>query len=197
MADTYHTIASAAEAVFKEKMSKFLAFARHVESAAEAKAVVAEMQKKYFDARHVCWAYMLGADRSQFMSNDNGEPSGTAGKPILGQINSLELTDVIVVVVRYFGGIKLGTSGLIAAYRQAARLALEEAGRLECHAMETVEFSFPYIAMNGVMKAVKVSGAQITSQTFDNLCSMTLSIRADDAGRLHSILADVEGLCFS
>ena len=163
MADTYHTIASAADAVFKEKMSKFLAFARHVESAAEAKAVVAEMQKKYFDARHVCWAYMLGADRSQFMSNDNGEPSGTAGKPILGQINSLELTDVIVVVVRYFGGIKLGTSGLIA----------------------------------GVMKAVKASGAQITSQTFDNLCSMTLSIRADDAGRLHSMLADVEGLCFS
>ena len=104
---------------------------------------------------------------------------------------------MIVVVVRYFGGIKLGTSGLIAAYRQAARLALEEAGRLECHAMETVEFSFPYIAMNGVMKAVKASGAQITSQTFDNLCSMTLSIRADDAGRLHSMLADVEGLCFS
>ena len=193
----YLTLAELSEAKYTEKMSKFLAFAHPVESTEEAKAVIAGYARKYHDARHVCWAYMLGARRLDYQSNDNGEPSGTAGKPILGQINSLELTDVIVVVVRYFGGIKLGTSGLIAAYRQAARLALEEAGRLECHAMETVEFSFPYIAMNGVMKAVKVSGAQITSQTFDNLCSMTLSIRADDAGRLHSMLADVEGLCFS
>ena len=121
----YLTLAEPSEAKYTEKMSKFLAFAHPVESTEEAKAVIAGYARKYHDARHVCWAYMLDARRLDYQSNDNGEPSGTAGKPILGQINSFGLTDVVIVVVRYFGGIKLGTSGLIAAYREAAREAIE------------------------------------------------------------------------
>ena len=194
MADTYRTIASPSEAIFKEKMSKFLAFAHPVTSAAEAKSVVASYQKKYFDARHVCWAYMLGAARTEFQSNDNGEPSGTAGKPILGQINSFELT-VVIVVVRYFGGIKLGTSGLIAAYREAARLALGDATIEERHVMSEIKFTFPYLAMNDVMKLTKIPGIKIVGQEFDNTCTMTVAIRLDDAATLKEKLSDIDGVC--
>ena len=195
MADTYRTIASPSEAIFKEKMSKFLASAHPVTSAAEAKSVVASYQKKYFDARHVCWAYMLGAARTEFQSNDNGEPSGTAGKPILGQINSFELTDVVIVVVRYFGGIKLGTSGLIAAYREAARLALGDATIEERHVMSEIKFTFPYLAMNDVMKLTKIPGIKIVGQEFDNTCTMTVAIRLDDAATLKEKLSDIDGVC--
>lgn len=195
MADTYRTIASPSEAIFKEKMSKFLAFAHPVTNAAEAKSVVASYQKKYFDARHVCWAYMLGAARIEFQSNDNGEPSGTAGKPILGQINSFELTDVVIVVVRYFGGIKLGTSGLIAAYREAARLALGDATIEERHVMSEIKFTFPYLAMNDVMKLTKIPGIKIVGQEFDNTCTMTVAIRLDDAATLKEKLSDIDGVC--
>lgn len=194
MADTYKTLATPGEAIFKEKMSKFLAFAQHVECAAEAKAVIAAFQKKYHDARHVCWAYMVGQDRSEFLSSDNGEPSGTAGKPILGQINSFEITDVLIVVVRYFGGIKLGTSGLIAAYREAARLAIQEAAIEERHVSQTISFTFPYLAMNDVMKLIKTSGATIKNQTFDNTCAMELAIRRDDAPALIARLAETDGV---
>lgn len=194
MADTYRTIASPSEAIFKEKMSKFLAFAHPVTSAAEAKSVVASYQKKYFDARHVCWAYMLGAARTEFQSNDNGEPSGTAGKPILGQINSFGLTDIVIVVVRYFGGIKLGTSGLIAAYREAAREALEAAEIIECHDMTHISFTFPYLAMNDVMRLTKSGGVEVVEQLFDNSCSITLSIRADEADMLRKRLTDIDGV---
>ena len=127
MIDAYKTIKQASEGTYSELRSKFLAFAHPVTTVEEAMALVEQYQKKFYDARHVCWAYMLGAERTTFRSNDNGEPSGTAGKPILGQINSLELTDVIVLVVRYFGGVKLGTSGLIVAYRTAAAEALGNA----------------------------------------------------------------------
>ena len=195
MADTYRTIASPSEAIFKEKMSKFLAFAHPVTSAAEAKSVVASYQKKYFDARHVCWAYMLGAARTEFQSNDNGEPSGTAGKPILGQINSFELTDVVIVVVRYFGGIKLSTRGLIAAYREAARLALGDATIEERHVMSEIKFTFPYLAMNDVMKLTKIPGIKIVGQEFDNTCTMTVAIRLDDAATLKEKLSDIDGVC--
>lgn len=195
MADTYRTIASPSEAIFKEKMSKFLAFAHPVTNAAEAKSVVASYQKKYFDARHVCWAYMVGAARTEFQSNDNGEPSGTAGKPILGQINSFELTDVVIVVVRYFGGIKLGTSGLIAAYREAARLALGDATIEERHVMSEIKFTFPYLAMNDVMKLTKIPGIKIVGQEFDNTCTMTVAIRLDDAATLKEKLSDIDGIC--
>lgn len=195
MADTYRTIASPSEAIFKEKMSKFLAFAHPVTNAAEAKSVVASYQKKYFDARHVCWAYMVGAARTEFQSNDNGEPSGTAGKPILGQINSFELTDVVIVVVRYFGGIKLGTSGLIAAYREAARLALGDATIEERHVMSEIKLTFPYLAMNDVMKLTKIPGIKIVGQEFDNTCTMTVAIRLDDAATLKEKLSDIDGVC--
>lgn len=194
MSDSYKTITAPSEAVFKEKMSKFLAFAHPAASASEAKAVVAAYQKKFFDARHVCWAYMVGAARTDFLSSDNGEPSGTAGKPILGQINSFGLTDVVIVVVRYFGGIKLGTSGLIAAYREAARLALAQAQIEERHVQTDVSFTFPYLAMNEVMRIVKTSGAAVVSQTFDNSCSMTLRIRQDEAPALRARLDDTDGV---
>ncbi len=194
MADTYKTITAPSEAIFKEKMSKFLAFAHPVTTAAEAKAVVAVYQKKYFDARHVCWAYMVGADRTDFLSSDNGEPSGTAGKPILGQINSFGITDTVIVVVRYFGGIKLGTSGLIAAYREAARMALSEATIEERHVMKTISFSFPYLAMNDVMKLTKMPGIKIVSQEFDNTCRMSVAIRLDDSDLLIAKLSDIDGV---
>lgn len=196
MADTYYTIVSPSEGVYKEKMSKFLAFAEPVASADEAKAVIARYAKKYFDARHVCWAYMVGSARTEFLSSDNGEPSGTAGKPILGQINSFGLTDVVVVVVRYFGGIKLGTSGLIVAYREAAREALSAAVIEERHDMGEISFNYPYLAMNDVMKIAKGGGVDIISQIFDNTCSMTLGVRADELDRLRSRLADIDGVSF-
>lgn len=194
MADTYLTLARPSEAIFREKMSKFLAFAHPASTVEEAKAVIAQYQKKYFDARHVCWAYMLGFERTDFQSNDNGEPSGTAGKPILGQINSFGLTDTVIVVVRYFGGIKLGTSGLIAAYREAARLSLEEAEIVERKVMKQIEFTFPYLSMNDVMRLVKQSNLEILSQQFNNACAMTLAVRADDYDTLTSRLRDIDGV---
>lgn len=194
MADTYLTLARPSEAIFREKMSKFLAFAHPASTVEEAKAVIAQYQKKHFDARHVCWAYMLGFERTDFQSNDNGEPSGTAGKPILGQINSFGLTDTVIVVVRYFGGIKLGTSGLIAAYREAARLTLEEAEIVERKVMKQIEFTFPYLSMNDVMRLVKQSNLEILSQQFDNACAMTLAVRADDYDTLTSRLRDIDGV---
>lgn len=189
MADRFFTIAAKSEAVFKEKMSKFLAFAVPVVTRDEAKAAVAEYAKKYHDARHVCWAFMLGADRLDFLSSDNGEPSGTAGKPILGQINSFGLTNVVIVVVRYFGGIKLGTSGLIAAYREAARLALAGAEIVEGFETTYLTATFSYIAMNDIMKVLKNSPAEIVSQNFDNACTVVVRIRSGEAGALGARLS--------
>ena len=194
MADTFHTIAAPTEAIYKEKMSKFLAFAHPVSTSAGAREVIAGYQKRYHDARHVCWAYMLGSARTDFLSTDNGEPSGTAGKPILGQINSFGLTDIVIVVVRYFGGIQLGTSGLIAAYREAAREALEAAEIIECHDMTHISFTFPYLAMNDVMRLTKSGGVEVVEQLFDNSCSITLSIRADEADMLRKRLTDIDGV---
>lgn len=189
MADRFFTIATKSEAVFKEKMSKFLAFAVPVVTRDEAKAAVAGYAKKYHDARHVCWAFMLGADRLDFLSSDNGEPSGTAGKPILGQINSFGLTNVVIVVVRYFGGIKLGTSGLIAAYREAARLALAGAEIVEGFETTDLTATFSYIAMNDIMKVLKNSPAEIVSQNFDNACTVVVRIRSGEAGALGARLS--------
>lgn len=189
MADRFFTIAMKSEAVFKEKMSKFLAFAVPVATRDEAKAAVAGYAKKYHDARHVCWAFMLGADRLDFLSSDNGEPSGTAGKPILGQINSFGLTNVVIVVVRYFGGIKLGTSGLIAAYREAARLALAGAEIVEGFETTDLTATFSYIAMNDIMKVLKNSPAEIVSQNFDNACTVVVRIRSGEAGAIGARLS--------
>ena len=195
MADVYYTISKEGSGIFKEKMSKFLSFAIMVKSSEEAKVYVKKYQNEYHDSRHVCWAYMIGPDRKEWQLNDNGEPSGTAGKPILGQINSFGLTDVLVVVVRYFGGIKLGTPGLIAAYREAARLALEDAGKEEVHKMETVQISFPYVSSNDVMKVVKSEEVEVLDRVFDNACEMTLRFREDFADRIKARLENVEGLC--
>jgi len=197
MADAYLTIDSPAEGAIREKMSKFLSFAFPVTSANEAKEIVARYRKEYYDARHVCWAYMLGFERLDFQSTDNGEPSGTAGKPILGQINSFGLTDVLVIVVRYFGGIKLGTSGLIAAYRQAAREALEAASIVERHVMTEISFHFPYTVMNDVMRLIKSGDVRIAEQEFDNSCFVRLSAPADMALSLRSRLEDIDGLTFN
>ena len=193
MDDTFCTITKSSEGLYKEKMSKFLSFAEPCTSAEEAKEIVAMYKKEYYDARHVCWAYMIGTARTEFLSNDNGEPSGTAGKPILGQINSFELTNVVIVVVRYFGGIKLGTSGLIVAYREAAAEAIRAGEIIECHEQGTVSFSFPYLGMNDVMKLVKTENLTIVSQEFDNLCTMTVQTRADNVEPLTRRIADIDG----
>lgn len=189
------TVRKQGEGVYREKMSRFLAFAIPVSSAEEAKETISLYANEYHDARHVCWAYMVGADRLTYLSSDNGEPPGTAGKPILGQINSLGLTNVVVIVVRYFGGIKLGTSGLIVAYREAAHLALEDAGTVEGREMTTLSVTFPYLAMNDVMKLAKGAPQEdcvrIVSQEFDNTCRLTISLPLDIlpafSGRLEAI----------
>lgn len=173
-----------AEGFYSEKRSKFLAFAFHVTSEEEVKQYVAEFRKKYYDARHVCWAYMLGADRTDFRANDDGEPSSTAGKPILGQINKNELTDILIIVVRYYGGVNLGTSGLIVAYRTAAAEAIANAEIVSQFVEEKVVFDFPYIMMNDVMKIIKDMSPRIISQTYDNTCEMKLSIRKSEAPML-------------
>lgn len=193
LSSEYLTLEGPAEAVVREKMSRFLAFACPVTSAQQAKEWISSVANKYHDARHVCWAYMLGADCSEFQWSDNGEPSGTAGKPILGQMRSAGITNTAIAVVRYFGGIKLGTSGLIAAYREAAREAIAAATVVTAYEMAQVKFTFPYLAMNQVMRTVRDSGATIASQEFDNTCSMTLSIRADRAGQLSLRIAAIDG----
>lgn len=193
MSDFFKTLKAPSEGLFKEKMSKFLSFAVPVSSADDAKAVIKSTQNKYHDARHCCWAYMIGTDRAEYLSSDNGEPSGTAGKPILGQINSFELTNVVICVVRYFGGIKLGTSGLIAAYRQAAREAIEAGEIIECHEQARLSFSFPYLAMNDVMKIVKGADVRIVDQQFDNVCLMTLECDADNLDGLRGRISSISG----
>ena len=194
--DTYLTINAPSEGQYTEKRSKFLAFAFPVSSVEEIKTILAEYQKKYYDARHVCYAYMLGAEREVYRANDNGEPSGTAGKPILGQINSNNLTNILILVVRYFGGIKLGTSGLIVAYRAAAAEAIAAAEIIEKTVDAEIAFSFDYIYMNDVMRIVKEEGPEIVSQGFDTDCTMMLRIHRDAMPRLQARLEKVETLRF-
>lgn len=190
MIDEYLTIddAKIGEGYYSEKRSKFLAFAHHVSDVEEVKVVIEQYRKKYFDARHVCYAYMLGAERLQFRANDDGEPSGTGGKPILGQINSNELTDILVVVIRYYGGVNLGTGGLIVAYRTAAAAAIADSTIVTRQVEELVKFSFPYVMMNSVMRIVKEMSPRIISQTYDNTCEMTFSIRKSEAAVLREKL---------
>lgn len=194
MAGGYLTIKREGQGRFTEKMSRFLAFALPVSGADEAKEAVRRFQNEYHDARHVCWAYMLGAQRDVWQLNDNGEPSGTAGKPILGQINSAGLTDILIIVVRYFGGIKLGTPGLTAAYKEAARLAIEDAEIEERFEMEQITVRFPYVAADGVMKLAKRDGIETVESTWDNTCSITLRVRKDMAAELRSRLESLSGV---
>ena len=189
MSDTYLTIGNKiGEGYYTEKRSKFLAFSHHVETAEEVKEIIAGYRKKYYDARHVCYAYMLGAEREEFRANDDGEPSSTAGKPILGQINSNGLTDILVVVVRYYGGVNLGTSGLIVAYREAARLAIADSQIEERLVEDIITHHFSYIEMNDVMKVIKDLNPRIISQTFDNTCEMRLAIRRSLSAQLKARL---------
>ena len=192
MEDTYKTITDIAEGIYTEKRSKFIAIAIPVHTVEEIKQHLDIYQKKYYDARHVCYAYMLGHERKDFRANDNGEPSGTAGKPILGQINSNGLTDILIVVVRYFGGIKLGTSGLIVAYRTAAAQALAEARVIEKTVDEQVTVAFEYPFMNDVMRIVKEESPEIVEQSYDMDCLMTLRIRKSQMDKLRSRLEKVE-----
>ena len=187
--DEYFTIKdNISEGFYSEKRSKFLAFAFHVTTEEEIKDIVSEYRKKYYDARHVCWAYMLGAQRTEFRANDDGEPSSTAGKPILGQINKNELTDILIIVVRYYGGVNLGTSGLIVAYRTAAAEAIANAEIIKLYDEEVVTYDFPYVMMNDVMKIIKDMSPRIVNQTYDNTCEIQLSIRKSQAPLLKSRL---------
>ena len=189
MNDEFKTIKKTSEGYYTEKRSKFLAFAHPVKTVDEVKDIVAQYRKKYYDARHVCYAYMLGAERTEFRANDDGEPSSTAGKPILGQINSNELTDILIVVVRYYGGVNLGTSGLIVAYREAASDAISHAQIETRQVEELINYSFAYPQMNDVMRIVKEMQPRIISQTYDNTCEIRLSIRKSEAEQLKNRLS--------
>ena len=191
--DKYRTIKEKAigEGFYSEKRSKFLAFAHHVESAEEALEIIKEYKKKYYDARHCCYAYRVGADGADCRANDDGEPSSTAGKPILGQIDSNGLTNTLVCVVRYFGGVKLGTGGLIVAYREAAADALSNSKKEERFVEEEVKFTFTYPMMNDVMRVVKDMNPHIVNQQFDNTCEITLSIRKGKAEELRTRLKNL------
>ena len=190
MEDQYHTISenSVGEGYYTEKRSKFLAFAHHVETVEEVKSIVSAYRKQYYDARHCCYAYMLGPEQKAFRANDDGEPSSTAGKPILGQINSAGLTDILIGVVRYYGGVNLGTGGLIVAYRTAAADAIANATIEVRQVEETIKYDFTYPMMNDVMRIVKEMQPQVVDQQFDNTCSITLRIRKREAEQLRSRL---------
>mgnify|MGYP003439716064 FL=1 len=194
--DTYKTITNdIGEGYYTEKRSKFLAFAHHVETVNEAMDIVKQYRKKYYDARHCCYAYMIGPERDVFRANDDGEPSSTAGKPILGQINSNELTNILIIVVRYYGGVNLGTGGLIVAYRTAAADAIAHSKIEERLVEEEVKYDFTYPMMNSVMRITKEMPVRIVDQHFDNTCSITLAIRKSLVQQLKDRLSklDFEG----
>jgi len=196
MSDTYKTISISTEGNYKEKGSKFLAFAFPVNTTDDVKDLIKTFKKDYYDARHVCYAYMLGANRKEWRANDDGEPSGTAGRPIMGQINSRELTNILVVVVRYFGGILLGTGGLTIAYKEATADALNQAEIIEKTVDDIFSIHFEYIHMNNVMRIVKETNALILDQSYNNDCFMHLSIRKKETEMLKGKLVKIEGLQF-
>lgn len=190
---SYRSIAQSVKAQYTQLRSRFIAYAIPVSSEEEAMAELAKLRKTYYDARHLCWAYRLGAGGEHQRSNDDGEPSGTAGRPILGQLLSQDLTEILVVVVRYFGGIKLGTPGLIEAYRTATQEALAEATIVEHIVERSFRVDFPYELMGEVMRLVKDSGASITRQEFLTACSLDVSLRADEVEVLYARLEHLYG----
>lgn len=194
--DVFKTIVAPSEGTYSEKRSKFLSFAYPVQTKEEVKELIDELRKQYYDSRHVCYAYMLGFDGTDFRANDDGEPSSTAGRPILGQIRSNELTNVLVAVVRYFGGIELGTGGLIVAYKAAAAEALAAAEIVEKTIDEEVYIGFEYPFMNDVMRVVKEDEPQILEQDFYLDCKMKLRIRKSMIKALKEKLSKVETLVF-
>ena len=191
--DSYKTIARPAETTYRQLSSKFLVYAYPVETEAEIKEHLDALRKRWFDATHHCYAWRLGPKGEQFRANDDGEPSSTAGKPILGQLLSQEVTNCLVVVVRYFGGTKIGVPGLIAAYKESTALVLSECEIVERTVDVVMDVSFSYIAMNDIMRIVKDMQPKVINQVFDNLCTMTLSIREGDSEQLIGRLEKVEG----
>ena len=192
--DSYLTISEPAEAIYKERSSKFLTYAYPVETEEEIKELLDALRKQYYDATHHCYAYRLGPQGEQFRANDDGEPSGTAGKPILGQLLSAKITNCLVVVVRYFGGTKLGVSGLIQAYKESTAEVLAVSNIIEKTVDKIITIDFSYISMNGVMRVIKEMNPQIEEQVFDNLCTMRLRIRESEADILIAKLEKVEGV---
>lgn len=194
ISDEYKTVTSEiAEGFYSEKRSKFYAFVHHVTSEDEIKAIIAGYHKSHYDARHICYAYVLGSDKTRFRANDDGEPSSTAGKPILGQIIKNDLTDILVIVIRYYGGVNLGTSGLIVAYRTAAADAISRVTVVTRQIEESVKFKFPYELTNSVMKVVKELSPRILSNDYnDNICDMVFSIRKSRAEILKKKLKQIE-----
>ena len=191
--DSYKTIARAAETTYRQLSSKFLVYAYPVESEEEIKEYLDALRKRWFDATHHCYAWRLGPQGEHFRANDDGEPSSTAGKPILGQLLSQEVTNCLVVVVRYFGGTKLGVPGLIAAYKESTALVLSECEIVERTVDVRINVSFSYMAMNDIMRIVKDMQPRVVDQQFDNLCTMTLTIREGDSEQLIGRLEKVEG----
>lgn len=191
--DSYLTVEGNAEAIFKEKSSKFLCYAFHVESEEEIAAYLERLRKQYYDATHHCYAWRLGPFGERFRANDDGEPSSTAGKPILGQMLSREVTNCLIVVVRYFGGTKLGVPGLIAAYKESAAAALDASKVVERTVDTRIRVEFSYVVMNDVMRIIKEEQPVVESQTFDNLCSMMLAVRNSKADVVLGRLRKVEG----
>lgn len=191
--DLYRTVAAPAEAACRERSSKFLAWIYPVRTEEEIREHLEALRKRFFDATHHCYAWRLGPRGEAFRANDDGEPSGTAGKPILGQLLSNELTDCLIVVVRYFGGTKLGVPGLIAAYKESAAAAIEAAQIVERTVDRIVTVDFPYVAMNDIMRVVKELQPRIGEQTFDNLCTLRLTIRESRADLLEERLRKAGG----
>lgn len=191
MKDTYNTIKGVAEGYYTEKRSKFYAFAHHVSTVDEVKELQAFYRKKYYDARHVCYAYRLGPDGAEFRANDDGEPSSTAGKPILGTMLSADITEVVIFVIRYYGGVNLGTGGLIVAYREASTDALNNAEIEERLVEELVTHTFSYPEMNSVMKIVKDMPVRVVAQDFQTTCSITLAIKKSMAEELKNKLKSI------
>lgn len=194
MEDTYRTITNQSEGLYKEKGSKFIAFAFPVQTEEQIKDYITLLKDEYFDARHHCYAYVLGAKRDKFRMNDDGEPSSTAGKPIYGQILSNDLTDILIVVIRYFGGTKLGVPGLINAYKTAAADAIANAEIVERTVNRVFTIQYDYIVMNSVMKVIKECNPEVLDRRFENLCTMVLSIRESEADALLARLEKVETL---
>lgn len=194
MEDTYKTIQQKAEGLYKEKGSKFIAYAYPIKSEDEAKEIVQGLKKEFYDARHHCYAYRLGPKGESFRTNDDGEPSSTAGRPIYGQLLSFNVTNVLVVVIRYFGGTKLGVSGLINAYQSATQDVLQNADILEKTVDVCYQIHFGYHMLNDVMKTIKDEQPTIEHQEFDNSCTIKLSIRQSRADVLEAKLTNVEGL---
>lgn len=192
--DSYKTIKTQSDGLFKDKGSKFIAHAFPVQSESEVKSVLNDLKKKYYDARHHCYAYKIGLEEDAYRMNDDGEPSGTAGKPIYGQILSCELSDVLIVVVRYFGGVLLGTSGLINAYKNAALDSIKNADITERVIKKNLNVVFQYEHMSVVMRIIKDEGLKVLEQDFRESCSLILNVRLNDYERISNRFKDVYGV---